>query len=415
MNRFAYLTTGLAVKALSRFSKVNVHIHGKENIPEGSIIFVVNHFTRIETLLLPYHIHRMTNVPVWSLADHNLFEGGLGRFLDMVGAMSTKDPDRDHLMVKSLLKGEAFWIIFPEGRMVKNKKIMEKGRFMVSHAEGKHAPHTGAATLALRTEFYRKRLREISGRASEETKRLMDFFQIDSIEPVIENSTYIVPVNITYYPMRARENIVSKLFTRVLDDVPERMLDEIMTEGAMLLSGVDADIRFGEPINIKEFMIDSAIDKDVSSGNRIDFDDPIPSRQVMRKASRDIMQRYMSDIYSMTTVNHDHLFASMLKQMPFNKVDEHDLRRRVFLAATRTWIKKISIYMECSRKTRSISLRTIVLTSTRNLFPWSGINVLLIKRVIHSKKTAPCFVPTLISIVPGLIIPLRSLQMKWNP
>ena len=29
----------------------------------------------------------------------------------------------------------------------------------------------------------------------------------------------------------------------------------------------------------------------------------------MRKVSVRVMQRYMSDIYSLTTVNHDHLFA----------------------------------------------------------------------------------------------------------
>jgi esterase/lipase len=43
------------------------------------------------------------------------------------------------------------------------------------------------------------------------------------------------------------------------------------------------------------------------------------------------MQRFMTDIYSMTTVNHDHLFASLLKALPFNKISEDDFRRRVFL------------------------------------------------------------------------------------
>ena len=157
MNPFAYRTTALAVKTLAGLSKAQINIHGKENIPEGSKIFVINHFTRIETLFLPYHIHKLTRIPVWSLADYELFKGSLGVFLDKVGAVSTRNPDRDLLIIKSLLTGEAAWIIFPEGRMVKSKKIIEKGDFMISFAGGKHPPHTGAATLALRTEFYRQR------------------------------------------------------------------------------------------------------------------------------------------------------------------------------------------------------------------------------------------------------------------
>jgi esterase/lipase len=45
------------------------------------------------------------------------------------------------------------------------------------------------------------------------------------------------------------------------------------------------------------------------------------------------MNRYMSAIYSMTTVNHDHLFASLLKQTPFGRIDRADLCRRVFMLA----------------------------------------------------------------------------------
>ena len=342
MNPFAYRTTGFAIKALAGLSKANIHIHEKENIPKGSVIFVVNHFTRIETLLLPYHIHKLVGIPVWSLADYQFFEGALGIFLDKVGAVSTKNPHRDLLIIKSLLTGEAGWIIFPEGRMVKNKKIIEKGQFMISYAGGKYPPHTGAATLGLRTEFYRQRLRITLDEAPDEARRLMDRFQIDTIEPVIDNNTYIVPVNVTYYPLRAHENILSNLAVRWIDNISDRALEEIMTEGSMLLSGVDMDIRFGKPIEIKSFMKRPVIKQDISSKHHIGFDDPIPSKQSLHKVALKIMKEYMSAIYSMTTVNYDHIFASLLRQIPFKKIDAYDLKRRAFFVVS-TNLDKIGI------------------------------------------------------------------------
>lgn len=335
MNRFAYRTTGLVIKAIENLSKANINIHGSENIPDGSLIFVINHFTRIETFLMPYNIFKLTGIPVWSLASYEFFQGAAGAFLEKVGALSNKDPDRDRLIVKTLLTGEANWIIFPEGRMVKNKKIIEKGRFMITWAGGKRPPHTGAAALALRTEFYRQRLRRLSEVNSNEVKHLMDLFQIDSLEPVINRNTFIVPVNITYFPIRARENILSHLAMKLVDDIPDRLIEEIMTEGSMLISGVDIDIRFGQPIEIFECLQCSAVDLDISSKKRIEFDDPIPSKKTMRIEAVRLMENYMAAIYDLTTVNHDHLFASMLRSMPSSKIAEMDWRRRVFLATLR--------------------------------------------------------------------------------
>jgi esterase/lipase/1-acyl-sn-glycerol-3-phosphate acyltransferase len=334
LNRFAYRTTGLAIKTITNLSKARISLHGETNIPDGPNIFVLNHFTRLETFLMPYIIFRLTKIPIWSLASFELFKGSFGSYLEKVGAVSTKNPDRDRLIVKSLLTGEANWIIFPEGRMVKNKKIIEKGRFMISATAGKHPPHSGAATLALRTEFYRQRLRKLSAEHPDEVKHLLDLFEMQNIESVSSQNTHIVPVNLTYYPIRARENILSSLALRLVDDLPERLIEELMTEGSMLLSGVDIDIRFGEPIEIFECLQCSPIDMDISATRRINFDDPIPSRTRMRIEALRLMERYMTAIYSMTTVNHDHLFASMLHSMRSKKIDEQDLRRRVFMAAT---------------------------------------------------------------------------------
>lgn len=335
MNPFAYRTTGFAIKALSNLSKAKTHLHGQENVPAkgASLIFVINHFTRLETVLMPVIIDKLTRVPVWSLADYELFQGTLGAYLEKVGAVSTKNPDRDRLIVKTLLTGEANWIIFPEGRMVKNKKIVEKGRFMVSWAGGKHPPHTGAATLAMRTEFYRKRLRALAEQDNPECRQLQKLFQIESLEPVWAHSTSILPVNITYYPLRARENLLTEIARRFVDDLPGRALDELMTEGSMLLTGVDIDICFGRPIRVADWLQDSAIKADIDTPDCVGFDDQLPSRRLMRKKALKIMERYMSSIYRMTTVNHDHLFAAMLRAFPFTRIDVQDLCRRVFLLA----------------------------------------------------------------------------------
>lgn len=332
MNRFAYRTTGLAIKTLSGLSKARTFVHGESHIPNGSLIFVINHFTRIETLLVPYHISRLTGIPVWSLASYELFKGSLKNFLDQVGAVSTHNPNRDELIVKTLLTGESAWVIYPEGRMVKNKKIIEKGRYMISYAGGKHPPHTGAATLALRTEFYRERLRQLQTANPQEAERLKAAFNLDDLTPVFSNRTHIVPVNITYYPIRARENILSSLAHRFRGELSERITEEIMTEGTMLLSGVDIDMRFGEPIEIRPCLECHEIKCDIATSTSFGFDDSIDSRVKLREKAFGIMQQYMDAIYRMTTVNHDHLFANMLRMMPGQRLDAAALRRRVYLS-----------------------------------------------------------------------------------
>jgi esterase/lipase/1-acyl-sn-glycerol-3-phosphate acyltransferase len=331
MNLFAYRTTGLLIKTITELSKAKVKLYGIENIPSGSVIFVLNHFTRMETFLMPYVIFKLTQVPVWSLASYEFFKGAFGAYLDKVGAVSTRNPERDLLIVKSLLNGEANWIIFPEGRMVKNKKIIEKGRFMISYAGGKRPPHTGAALLALRAEFYRQRIKRLLEKDPEEAHRLLGQFKIEDAGPLTSRTTWIVPVCLSYFPIRARENTLSTLATHLVDGISDRLVEEIMTEGTMLLSGVDLDIRFGEPIKINECLSRRSIERGIGSRHRLQFDDPLPHQRLMHKEALKIMQRYMAAIYSMTSVNHDHLFASLLRFSPHKKFEEHALRRKLFL------------------------------------------------------------------------------------
>ena len=357
MNPFAYRTTGLAIKAFSWLSKANVRTHGAERIPEGSLLFVINHFTRIETLLMPYYINQLTATPIWSLANFDLFRGPLRTYLDQVGVVSTRDPHRDKLIVKSLLTGEAAWIIYPEGRMVKNKKLIEKGRYMISYAGGKHPPHTGAATLALRTEFYRQRLRYLHAHQPNEARQLLEQFGIEDIAPVLNRSLFIVPVNLTYYPIRAKENVLTSLARRFKEGLSERLVEELMAEGTMFLSGVDIDMHFGEPIAIQQCLSCPTINQDIQSGRPIGFNEDIASRRQMRREALQIMQRYMAAIYSMTTVNHDHVFASLLRLTPFKRIRTRDLRRKVYLAAA-DCMSKPELHLHHSLREDQIHLLT---------------------------------------------------------
>jgi esterase/lipase/1-acyl-sn-glycerol-3-phosphate acyltransferase len=334
MNRSAYSTTGFAIKALSRLSKANLTIHGKENLPPGPTIFVINHFTRIETILLPSYIYELTDIPVCSLADAGLFSGGLGKFLDLVGAISTRDPKRDELIVKSLLTGEASWIIFPEGSMVKTKKIIRDGKFMIPHPDGTHEPHTGAAALAMRVDLFRKYILEITETSPAQVWPVLETLGIDNLDDINAQPATIVPVNLTYYPMRAMDNIASSLASKLVKDISERMLEEIMTEGTMLLSGVDLDIRIGKPIVVEEFLDPEWLGKDMARDGITGYGLTTELSGRMRGAARQIMQQYMHDIYAMTTINREHLCASFFRVYPYRRIRESDYKRSIFYAAT---------------------------------------------------------------------------------
>ena len=354
MNRQAYLATGRMIALAESFSKLRVQVHGRENLPKGAIVFVVNHFTRLETLLLPYHIYQLTGVPAWSLADASFFDGPLFGFLEMMGADSTRNPDRDRAIVKTLLTGEANWVIFPEGRMVKDKGAFRPRLFLPPRGE---RPHSGAATLALRTEFYRQRLTGLAQSAPQELERLKGLFQIPDLGPVLAGACWIVPVNLTYYPLRARENVLSMLADVFLKNISQRLREEMLTEGSMLFSGVDIDIRFGEPLDPGSYLGAPAIQADIVSPRRIDFDDRLPSLPDLRRAASKLMERYMSSIYSLTTVNHDHLFASLLRALPFKSIAEDDFRRRVFLLASEQ-LKRSRVTCHSSLETGQVALLT---------------------------------------------------------
>ena len=130
-----------------------------------------------------------------------------------------------------------------------------------------------------------------------------------------------------------------------------------MTEGTMFFEGVDIDIRFGQAIPVSESLTSSQVKRDMFSLRQINFDDRLSCLQVMRHEATALMHRFMSDIYSMTTVNHDHLFASLLKALPFKNISEEDFRRRVFLL-TELMPHKTEVFCHKSLEVGQVALLT---------------------------------------------------------
>lgn len=68
------------------------------------------------------------------------------------------------------------------------------------------------------------------------------------------------------------------------------------------------------------------------------------------------MQRYMNTVYDQTTVNHDHLFASLLRSLPFRRFTEEDFRRRAYLLASSAALSKL--YRHQSLESGQVALLT---------------------------------------------------------
>ncbi|MHC4801137.1 MAG: 1-acyl-sn-glycerol-3-phosphate acyltransferase [Planctomycetota bacterium] len=146
MSLTAYKATSLGMTALKRLLGLKLRVSGTENIDNRTTLFVANHFTRVETFLIPHVIYEYAGRQVRSLGTHSVFKGLFGRYFEALGGMSTRHPRRNRTIIKELMAGDSDWIIYPEGGLIKNKQLVHRGSGAAeAHAPGarRPAPHGG--------------------------------------------------------------------------------------------------------------------------------------------------------------------------------------------------------------------------------------------------------------------------------
>lgn len=125
---FNFKSTEFTIRTLERLLNTNIKVDGLEHLNGHPTLFVINHFTRAETLLIPYVVYKYTSNYVRSLASHHLFKGKMGEILTSLGVVSTGESNRDKKIIGDLMCDRSNWLIYPEGVMVKNKKESLKKR-----------------------------------------------------------------------------------------------------------------------------------------------------------------------------------------------------------------------------------------------------------------------------------------------
>jgi hypothetical protein len=197
--------------------------------------------------------------------------------------------------------------------MIADRKLMEKGKSVIYHTGLARAPHTQAAHLALRAGFYLEKIRFLrhSGRR-EELERIMNYFSLslEDLDRLPESPAVITPVNITYYPIRSRDNSLNRMAERLLKGMTEKARAELELEGSMILEGVDVDITFGDPISPEPYVRDWA--EIINSGELYLEKYAWEKAFNPGKAALQLGRLYTRAIMEMTTVNLDHILATLL-------------------------------------------------------------------------------------------------------
>lgn len=344
---------------LFRFAKRFLHLNFKLHAPEAEVhqgqIFVFNHFARFETLIPQYLIYECCGAYCCAIAHRELFEidENLTRLLLSMGAIPHDYPQLMPLLATQILRGRKV-IIFPEGGMVKDRRVVDrKGRYSIYSRStlDRRRQHTGAAVLGLALGLFKRAVLQAYAQNQEDKlerwQRQLNLPDRDGFLARCRKPTWIVPANITFFPLRIDDNLIKQAIETIRPGMSKRLLEELLIEGNLLMKDTDMDIHLGDPIRVDDFwqfwerwLVDKAL-RQADSLDEIftwrtcqDLKRRFLARR-MRQSARCIRDQYMVAMYQAVTVNLCHLAATLIYEVLTRRggqIAQDAFRKALYLA-----------------------------------------------------------------------------------
>ena len=320
MSELMYKSSSIIFKLIENMVELNITTDGLDKIKKNTpYLFSVNHFTRMETFVLPFDIYKLTGLRVRSLADHSVFVGLLGSYMSEIGTVSTKDKNRDNIILSDLILNKSPWIIYPEGSMLKNKKITKDENGFLLHDKDKvKRIHSGASIYALKSELEKQNyLQFVKNDDKEKIDEFKNKYLFEENDEISYKNTQVIPVNISYTPIRGGQNSIKTLLDSVIDSKIESLDEEMEIEGSLLLNS-QINISFGDSIDISEYIYTH----NTSS---------VGTDEIIEHSKLDLTNKIMDKVYQGLLISFDHIFAITLECYPKDEIDLDEFRCSMYL------------------------------------------------------------------------------------
>lgn len=311
---------------------VKMKLHADTQVQQGDI-FLFNHFSRFETFIPQFLIFEQSGAYCCAIASGEFFkeDNVLSSFLGNVGVFPHNHPRLFSLLAQQVLRGRKI-IIFPEGGMVKDHRVMDsKGHYSIySRLAGERRKHhTGAAVLAQGIEIFKAVIRRAYHQKNyDQLLRWKEELRLDSLDYILTSAlkpTLIIPSNITFYPIRSSENLLLTGVELFSNGLSRRQTEELLVEGNIIFKNTDMDIRMGMPIDASKtwnwqtrYLIPEVLPE-------LKTLDDVFSLQVapknwkqrllrvnLKQSANETRNQYMEHIYTNVTINLSHLASTLI-------------------------------------------------------------------------------------------------------